>query len=210
MSPTALPRERMPAAASVFYGKATAGVVPMAKIEIKCKGSKNRKLSELKVLQGDLKSLSPGNCKKLRERIEKFGFDAPLFVWKDYILDGTQRKVVLEKMLSNGWELPNGGEVPVVEIQAKDVRDAKARLLGYVSQFGKITDTGLTEFLSDMQNVDSIFFGLMDLPDFDMDTFIEGFMDEFGPDDNEARLDEVEQMDGVLVKCPECGHEFKA
>ena len=140
-------------------------------IEIKCKGSANKKLKDLKILQGDLKELSEGNMLKLRNRIEKFGFDAPFFVYNNHILDGTQRFKVLQGMIADGFTLAKG-EVPIVEIKAKNIADAKERILGYVSQFGKLTSDGLTEFIVDMPDLD---FELLDLPDFDLDDFIDDY-----------------------------------
>jgi len=108
----------------------------MPAVPIKCKGSRWAKLDSLEVIQGDLKELSEEGYAKLRKRIETIGFDAPIFVWKNKILDGTQRYRILTKMLKEGWTLPKG--VPVCDIQAKNLSEAKERLLGYVSQFGKL------------------------------------------------------------------------
>jgi len=143
----------------------------MPAVPIKCKGSRWAKLESLTVIQGDLKELSEENYAKLRKRIETHGFDAPIFVWKDKILDGTQRYRVLGKMVEEGWTLPKG--VPVCDIQAKNLSEAKERLLGYVSQFGKLTEDGLYEFLQDMDEPD---LSTLDLPDFDWEGFEEGFL----------------------------------
>ncbi|HUV67888.1 MAG TPA: hypothetical protein VMW24_28620, partial [Sedimentisphaerales bacterium] len=140
----------------------------MAKnIKIACKGSRMEKLTSLEVIQGALKELSPQNLAKLRTRIETKGFDAPFFVWQKKILDGTQRKKVLDAMIADGWTLARG-EVPVCEIQATSLDDAKDRLLGYVSQYGKVTFDGLREYLDGIEMPD---LGTIDLPDFDWDRF---------------------------------------
>lgn len=136
-------------------------------IKIKCKGSRLELLDKLEIIQGDLKELSKENLAKLRKRIETKGFDAPIFVWKNNILDGTQRKKVLDDMLADGWILPDN-KVPVCDIEAKNIQEAKDRLLGYISQYGKITETGLSEFLAtiDVPDLETI-----DLPDFDFESF---------------------------------------
>ncbi len=136
-------------------------------IRIACKGSRMAKLDSLEIIQGDLKELSEENYAKLRKRIVTKGFDAPLFVWEDKILDGTQRVRVLRKMTSDGWVLSKG-EVPVCDIEAANLEEAKDRLLGYVSQYGKLTDAGLQEFLSTMEIPD---LDTLDLPDFNLDAF---------------------------------------
>jgi hypothetical protein len=129
-------------------------------------------LGSLVVIQGDLKELTEENYAKLRWRIENKGFDAPIFVWENMILDGTQRYRVLNKMLAEGWQLPEG-LVPVCDIEAENLEEAKERLLGYVSQYGQVTEDGLYEFLNGMAepHLESV-----DLPDFDMGAFQEGYL----------------------------------
>lgn len=133
-------------------------------IQIKCKGSGTAAIDSLKVIQGELKSLSEENKAKLRTRIETLGFDAPIFVWRGHVLDGTQRLRVLEEMVADGWVLPKG-HVPVCEIAAKNLTEAKERLLGYVSQYGKIDQEGFVAFTEGLD----LDFGTLDLPDFDLD-----------------------------------------
>ena len=167
------------------------------KVKVKCRGSSTRKLSELKVLQGDLKELTKENYQKLRNRIQKYGFDAPFFIWDNYILDGTQRKRVLEEMFKEGWTVD---KVPVVEVQADNINDAKQRLLGYVSQYGDISDDGLYEFLNGIEEPD---LESLDLPDFDMDGFAAGFLDNKDlPEPDSDKDTEAEH------KCPKCGYEW--
>jgi len=133
-------------------------------IEIRCKGSKLYDFEKLQIIQGELKTLSKQNEEKLRQRIETYGFDAPFFVWRNKILDGTQRKKVIDSMLEEGWSLPQG-KVPVCEIKAKNLNDAKQRLLGYVSQYGKVSRDGIDEFLSTIEIPD---LGTIDIPSFDI------------------------------------------
>jgi len=153
----------------------------MPAVSIKCKGSRWAKLESLEVIQGDLKELSEDGYAKLRKRIETIGFDAPIFVWKNKILDGTQRYRILTKMIEEGWTLPKG--VPVCDIQTKNLSEAKERLLGYVSQFGKLTDEGLYEFLQGMDEPD---LSTLDLPDFDLEEFKIGYL---APDPGEPGAD---------------------
>jgi len=165
-------------------------------IKINCTGSAMMKLADLEVIQGKLKKLSPENEEKLRKRIENYGFDAPFFVWKKKILDGTQRKAVLLKMIEDGWTLP-GGKVPVCDIKAKNLNDAKQRLLGYISQYGKIDSDGLDEFLKSIEVPD---IGTLDLPDFDM----QAFTDLKNIPDENKEIDE-DAMKDTENECPKCG-----
>ncbi len=138
-------------------------------VKIKCKGSRNELLTKLRVIQGGLKDLSKANAAKLRKRIETKGFDAPFFVWRNNILDGTQRKKVLEEMIADGWTLP-GGKVPVCEISARTLTEAKDRLLGYVSQYGKVTMEGLDGFRLNIPDA-VIDLDTIDIPDFNLEKF---------------------------------------
>ena len=78
----------------------------MKTIEIKCEGAATLSIESLKEFQGKLKSLSPENKKKLKDNILKYGFSAPIFVWRKgeekYILDGKQRLVVLSELQKTG------------------------------------------------------------------------------------------------------------
>lgn len=143
-------------------------------VQIKCKGSRLVPLDSLEIIQGGLKDLSEENYDKLRRRIEAKGFDAPLFVWGTKILDGTQRFRVLGKMIDGGWSLP-GGMVPVCDIEADSLDEAKRRLLGYVSQYGHLTDEGLFDFL---QGLSDPGLGTLDLPGLDIDEFAKDYLSE--------------------------------
>jgi hypothetical protein len=197
-------------------------------IEIKCQGSRMAPLGSLVVIQGDLKELSDENCAKLRWRIEHKGFDAPLFVWNNMILDGTQRYRVLTKMIGDGWELA-GGVVPVCDIEAADLEEAKDRLLGYVSQYGTLTDEGLYEFLNGMTDPHLESLGL---PNFNLEAFRAGWLDDEGAeasgspmlhpeigrdavtgddiDRAASRLDQIPAptKQKISVTCPQCSRGF--
>lgn len=142
-------------------------------IKIKVKGCPLIPISKLEIIQGNLKELSKPGYEKLKGRIARLGFDVPIFVWKGKVLDGTQRIRTVQKMIEDGFSLP-GNKLPIVEIQAKDLNEAKERLLGYISQFGKVTDEGLYEFV---QGLD-INFDTLDLPDFNMDKFKIGWFEK--------------------------------
>jgi hypothetical protein len=198
-------------------------------IAIKCKGSRSVPLASLVVIQGNLKDLSETNFAKLRWRIENKGFDAPLFVWGDMILDGTQRHRVLTQMLADGWQLA-GGLVPVCDIEADSLEEAKDRLLGYVSQYGTLTDEGLYEFLSGMTDPH---LASLDLPGFNLEAFRAGWLDDEGTeasaapvlhpeigrdavtgDDIDRAADRLDQAPAskkvkIAVTCPQCHRGFQ-
>lgn len=103
----------------------------------------------LKPIQGNLKDLNEKNLNKLKKSIKEFGFVVPLFVWRKgddmYIIDGHQRHRLL--MLENITPY----ELPYVEIEANDEKEAKKKLLVISSQYGTITQDGFDEFAFDIE-----------------------------------------------------------
>jgi hypothetical protein len=180
----------------------------MKTIAIRCRAAVNLDLSALTPLQGGLKELTDANFEKLKKSILKHGITFPFFVWQsdgeNYILDGTQRDRVLKRMADEGYEIP---PLPCALIEAKNRKDAAEKILLISSQYGRVTDEGLYEFLS----TNDLDFGelepLLELPALDLDEFKEGWMTEpdFSPTsaDDQGRLDQKNP-----VRCPACGHEF--
>lgn len=171
-------------------------------IQIKCKGSREIEIDQLIDLQGDLKELTKVNAEKLKRSILKYGFSFPVFVWEnkksDYIIDAHQRKAVLLKMRDDGYTIP---KLPIVDIEAKNKKEAKEKLLMLNSQYGKITDDGLYEYLEvgniNFDNIkDDLEFN------FDLDRFDDNFYNEL-----DLKVDEVEGKLS-LTTCPKCGHEW--
>lgn len=138
-------------------------------IHITCDGSGMIDYRELEIIQGNLKELSKENYEKLKNQIVKHGFNDPVGVWKGKVLDGTQRLLTVKQMVEKEGYILEGNILPIDEIKAKNLKEAKAILLAHTSQYGKLTDDGLYEFIQDM-DVDEILPDL-DLPDFDFDKF---------------------------------------
>jgi hypothetical protein len=155
------------------------------KIEISCKGNSELDISEMREFQGNLKSLSEESYVKLKGQIIDNGFSFPIAVWKDknsyYIIDGHQRKRVLERLREEGWEVPY---VPIVSIKADSYRQAKMKLLAAASQYGKIEDQGLYEFLSEANlDIDELMESLR-LPEINFDSFKNNFFDVENKEDD--------------------------
>lgn len=119
-------------------------------LKIACQGAGALSIDLIQPLQGDLKSLSKENYERLRAEIERDGFSFPFAVWENpadgglYILDGHQRRETLVRMRKDGWEIP---EVPIVFVEADDIKQAKHKLLAAASQYGKVESDGLLEFI---------------------------------------------------------------
>jgi len=138
-------------------------------IKIECTGTENIDLDMFKEFQGDLKTLSDQNFKKLKKSILKYGFSFPMFVWqhedKNYIIDAHQRKKTLLKLRKEGYNIP---PLPTVFINAKDRVEAKEKLLQLNSSYGEITKDGLYDFL-DEPGMDFLEFkDDFELPEIDM------------------------------------------
>jgi DNA modification methylase len=119
------------------------------KISDKLKTLPLKKLSEIKDLQGNLKDLSETNFNKLKQSIEEHGFKFPFYVWFDkkgvcWTLDGHQRKRVISSVYGDV-------EVPYIEVEAKDKKDAKKQILLISSQYGEVTKDGFDEFSFDLE-----------------------------------------------------------
>ena len=122
-------------------------------IKIKCKGADLLPYDSLIQFQGDLKTLSKTNLKKLKTQIIKKGFRMPIYIWKNkdknLIIDGTQRDKVLKSLKDEGWEIPL---LPVVYIEADNEADAKETILATSSQYGEWNKSELDTWL---ENIDA-------------------------------------------------------
>ena len=104
----------------------------MPAIQIKCKGSGVMALDDLTELQGELKSLSVSDYKRLKKSILDLGFSFPEQVWKapdgkTWCLDGHQRIRTLRQMRDKeGFKVPS---IPVCEVEAADLKEARRKCL---------------------------------------------------------------------------------
>lgn len=157
------------------------GTVAQKVIRIACTGAAMMPLKEIVALQGGLKELSVENYEKLKGLIVKHGFSFPLGIavikGKPYgVIDGHQRDRVVKQMVGKeGYALP-GGKLPVYWIECKDRAEAGRKILAAVSQFGKVTDDGLYQFAHDFKIDADELKTDFDLPDFDMEEFVDGFL----------------------------------
>lgn len=156
----------------------------------------NLDLDLIHVAQGDLKSLSKKNYRKLRSGIEDYGYCEPIVVWHGHdgiywCADGTQRLMVLRAMRDDGWQIP---KVPVILLDATDKADMMRKLSLLAGTYGKATQ----ESVSDFAIANSLDFEFLDkytaLTDFD------------SPGDDLTQ--DKEPSEKAMIICPECGHSF--
>ena len=139
-------------------------------IPITCQGQKYLPIDQLKTFQGNLKELSEDEFEKLKRSILKYGFSFPVFVWQEFMMDGHQRIFTVNKLLQEGYAI---GNIPVVEIEARDKTEAAEKLLVLDSRYAKITEDGLSEFANEKDLDFGALVDDLELPDFDMDGFLD-------------------------------------
>lgn len=120
-------------------------------IKINCTGSKLLSINELIDFQKNLKKISNKNLSKLKKSIIELGFTAPIFVWGKKILDGHQRLKAIMSLIKDGYILVNN-KLPVVEIRARNEKDARKRLLAISSSYGEFQ---IEELDSWLEGIDS-------------------------------------------------------
>lgn len=122
----------------------------MKKVLVKCKGAAFAPLDEFVWFQGELKTLSDEAYKKLKHQILELGFSEPLSIWINgndlTLINGHQRVLTLKRMRDEGHEIPY---IPYSIVEAENYEEAKRKVLSLASNFGKITEQGLVEFVSD-------------------------------------------------------------
>jgi len=122
------------------------------KIRITCSGAGTIDIANVKGIQGNLKTINRKNLEKLKNRILKHGFNVPYHIWihkgQHFILDGHQRTRALLELQAQGYAVP---PLPYDVIEAKDLADAKDKLLGISSQYGEFSIEGLREFTLDIE-----------------------------------------------------------
>lgn len=163
------------------------------RIPVRCKGTKSVDLASLKHFQGKLKDLPKPQFEKLKAAIVKKGFRFPVFVWRNFILDGHQRLFVVQALIKEGWTI---GKIPIVEIEAKDEREARELVLLVSSRYGKITDDGLHEFILEGKLDFEALKTAVDLPEIDVSKF-------------RAKKRKPASEDLQTIVCPKCGHTWE-
>lgn len=181
-------------------------------------------LESLNFFQGELKELSEIAFYQLRKEILETGFNFVYHVWKNlkderwYILDGHQRTRVLTKMKNDEFfDVP---DLPAVPVNGKTYKEAKRVILQGISQYGKVTDQGLYQFMHEAEIIPQDLVDSFDIPGINGEKFARGHFDSYeGKEVDvvahkrniEARLkDTLEEKNErkEVIECPDCGHLF--
>ena len=163
-------------------------------VKIACVTKDYLSIDDMVPFQGDLKTLTEKNYRKLKTEIVTTGFAFPIMIWKDLqgtnnIIGGTQRWRVLSQMRAvDNYFIPN---IPVVFVDAASIEEARRRVLQDASQYGIIEVDELLPFVDlagiDLAEIDSRF----KLPDINIPKALED-----GPPEDEPEKEKT---------CPHCG-----
>jgi hypothetical protein len=138
-------------------------------IHITCSGAEELPLEALEDLQGNLKQRTEEDIIKILRSIRQYGFSFPFFYCSldghRYCMDGHGRIMALSIYCRLGGSLPS---LPCCRIEARDLKEAKNKLLRMNSRYGAINSEALLEFIDDLDlNPDDL-----SLPDVDMDALV--------------------------------------
>lgn len=160
-------------------------------IKISCEAKEYLKLEELTEFQGDLKSRSEDDVRKISNSISKYGFSFPFFVWKhdniNSVLDGHGRLLALHRLDELGYIIP---PLPVVYVNCEDEKSAKDLLLRLNSQYGKMTKESVLEFIGDYE---------IETDNFELPCGIIDFSDNEEPDIETDGDEEIPEIEGETV-----------
>ncbi len=176
--------------------------------------SRNVRWRDFEFLQpAEFKDLTETGYARLRESILRNGFVESFKVWqpakgkKIYCLDGYHRCKVLTALVSEGVDVPE--TFPADFLDCKSRREAAKLVLVYSSIYASITDEGLYAFQNlhglDLETIAAE----IDLPDLDIEKFLEGWGEEKGEGPNSSNHNGLDTT-GEMTECPRCGHRFSA
>lgn len=147
---------------------------------------------ELQFIQQDnFKELSDSDKCALKASIVADDFIQPFYVWQDtdgmlYCLDGKHRRLLLEELANEGYNIPY--LLPATFIECKDKQHAARIVLKFSSQYAKVSRAGLHEFITIYDLDWSEVKEQIDLPTISIERFEQQF-DLHGITDQEADED---------------------
>lgn len=162
-------------------------------------------LSALNPFQNDMKKLMPPEYLALRAEIEETGFSFAPHVWRDpdgvyQILDGHQRVECLKRMQAESVT-DEDIMVPVVEVEARDFREAKRKCLAGAATYGKMNLEGVAQTISQAELAPLRAATMFRFPDVDLKE-----LDPTPP--KKVEFSASTKPKEPKHECPSCGHKF--
>lgn len=100
-------------------------------------------------LQGNLKTITSSALNRLKRSILEQKIIRPFYAWENkkkiYILDGHHLKLALEQLAEEGTKIPDS--LPAIYLDCGSLDIAKELVLLYSSQYAKVTEEGVVDFL---------------------------------------------------------------
>lgn len=137
---------------------------------------------------------------KLLDSLLKFQFVDPFKVWHDgdklWCLDGKHRFLDLTKLKETGVSVPD--ELPATFVHCDNINDAAELVLIYSSQYARITQQGLFDFVSKFQLDIPSLQNAINIPEFSMQRFEQKF-DLFDVNNAEEPEVDMDESDVIIV-----------
>jgi hypothetical protein len=175
-------------------------------VEIRQNKYSSIKWSELKNYDCNrLKELQGRNISALKNAIINSRFSFPFYVWRRYVVDGAGRVMALLELEAEGYQIP---DLPVIEIEAENEKEAKKLVLQASSQHGEVTRESFDLFIEDL-DLSQLELSEINI-DFDGLSLAEPTEEpeiDFG--NIEANQDREKKFKTQTVSCPECEHSFE-
>ena len=153
------------------------------------------------IQQENFKEWVPSGDLKLQASLIKYQFIDPFKVWQDgeklYCLDGRHRFLDLTHLKDSGVEVPD--QLPATFLDCENITEAAELVLVYSSQYAKITNQGLFEFVSkfkiDLPELNQT----INIPEFSMERFEQKFdlMDVENAEEEHVYFDDE---DNIIVR----------
>lgn len=138
------------------------------------------------IQQPNFKEWVNNGDKKLLESILKYQFIDPFKVWHhdgvNYCLDGRHRFLDLEQAEKSGMIIPN--QLPGTFVDCENITEAAELVLVYSSNYAKITQQGLLDFVNKFDLDFPEIKNLLSIPEFD-DIEFEGLLNKTEGNENE-------------------------
>lgn len=156
-----------------------------------------------------LKTLMEIDFVKLVKSFQENDSIDPLKVWEEkpgiiWILDGHHRQKVLGHCLQNEKKKPPR-LMNAIFIDCKDKKEAAKFCLLYATEYAKIEDQGLYEFLHTFDLQFDDIKTEIELPGINLDSFQACYYSDFKP--TEPKEKEVDELQ-VKNECPKCGYTW--
>lgn len=143
--------------------------------------------------QDDFKILPHEVKSKLKASLVANQFTQPFYVWQDpvdktiFCLDGRHRVMVLQELISEGYGPYD--VLPATFIHCENKQEAAKLVLIYSSQYAKITENGLFDFLQMFELSFEELTDQIELPSINIEKFNGDIDDEFSERNQEYNLD---------------------